>query len=615
MNYNEYSGHILEEETEYERYSRLVKQNSDDFESWEALIRIVETADGGLNRNSSPQAIGTMRNAYDRFLTKFPLLFGYWRKYAELEFSIAGTEAAEIVYERGVAGISNSVDLWTNYCGFKMETSHDAEETRELFERGATHVGLDFLSHPFWDKYIEFEERMEAPDRIFMILDRVIHIPMHQYARYFERYTQVGATRPISELLPPDILNSFRRDVLAEPASSIQAGQQQIKMERGELEIERETRMRIHNLHLEIFNRTQVETTRRWVYEAEIRRPYFHITELDEAQLVNWRKYLDFEETEGNFKRIQFLYERCLVACALYDEFWFRYVRWMSAQENKEEEVRLIYQRACSTFVPVCRPAIRHQYAYFEEQLGHEDISRAMFESILVKLPGHIETIISWVNMERRLSSSIDNSIAILKRFIDSNTCDIYAKAALTTEWIRLIWKCKGSVDEAREMFQKNAPKYLDSRYFWINYLMFEMEQPVSPDTAEKAHCRILNVITQIRKTARLPPLVTKDLTHIYMVYLLERAPISDAILEYNRLDREVNGPFSVQIENKQRLSEDGDAKTYERKLRLTNGHPGVEINEADIRAGKNPYDQYYIEQGEIPPITVGHNAQQETYS
>lgn len=24
MNYNEYSGHILEEETEYERYSRLV---------------------------------------------------------------------------------------------------------------------------------------------------------------------------------------------------------------------------------------------------------------------------------------------------------------------------------------------------------------------------------------------------------------------------------------------------------------------------------------------------------------------------------------------------------------------------------------------------------------
>jgi hypothetical protein len=38
-----------------------------------------------------------MREIYDRFLAKFPLLFGYWKKYADLEFSIAGTEAAEMV--------------------------------------------------------------------------------------------------------------------------------------------------------------------------------------------------------------------------------------------------------------------------------------------------------------------------------------------------------------------------------------------------------------------------------------------------------------------------------------------------------------------------------------
>lgn len=39
-----------------------------------------------------------MRNVYDRFLAKFPLLFGYWKKYADLEFSITGTEAAEMVW-------------------------------------------------------------------------------------------------------------------------------------------------------------------------------------------------------------------------------------------------------------------------------------------------------------------------------------------------------------------------------------------------------------------------------------------------------------------------------------------------------------------------------------
>lgn len=72
-------------------------EDSDSFENWEALVRAAETLEGGLNRNSSPQAISTVRDAYDRFLAKFPLLFGYWKKYADLEFSIAGTEAAEMV--------------------------------------------------------------------------------------------------------------------------------------------------------------------------------------------------------------------------------------------------------------------------------------------------------------------------------------------------------------------------------------------------------------------------------------------------------------------------------------------------------------------------------------
>lgn len=69
----------------------------DNFEHWEKLVRATETLEGGLNRNSSPQAIATTRDSYDRFLAKFPLLFGYWKKYADLEFSIAGTEAAEMV--------------------------------------------------------------------------------------------------------------------------------------------------------------------------------------------------------------------------------------------------------------------------------------------------------------------------------------------------------------------------------------------------------------------------------------------------------------------------------------------------------------------------------------
>jgi pre-mRNA-processing factor 39 len=396
-----------------------------------------------------------------------------------------------------------------------------------LFERGATCVGLDFLAHPFWDKYLEFEERLEANDKIFAILDRVVHIPMHQYARYFERYRQLAQSRPLAELLPPDTLAQFRSDVEADGLGS-------------EHEIEREMRARIDNFHLEIFSRTQTETTKRWTYESEVKRPYFHVTELDEGQLVNWRKYLDFEEVEGDYVRTTFLYERCLVTCAHYDEFWLRYARWMLFQPGKEEEVRNIYQRASMLYAPISRPAVRLQYAYFEEMCDRVELAKDIHQAILCTLPGHVETIVSLANLSRR-HGGLEAAIAVYKAQIDGSECDLYAKAALVAEWARLLWKIKGSVEEARQVFQKNQHWYLDSRPFWINYLTFELEQPTRAET-EAVQCRrIKQVHDDMRRKSHLPPLTMKDLSHYYMVYLLERGT-EEAAKEYMSLDREVNG-------------------------------------------------------------------------
>lgn len=72
----------------------------EEFEHWEKLVRAAESQEGGLHRNSSPGAIAATRDVYDKFLARFPLFFGYWKKYADLEFSIAGTEAAEMVRRR-----------------------------------------------------------------------------------------------------------------------------------------------------------------------------------------------------------------------------------------------------------------------------------------------------------------------------------------------------------------------------------------------------------------------------------------------------------------------------------------------------------------------------------
>ena len=44
----------------------------------------------------------------------------------------------------------------------------------------------------------------------------------------------------------------------------------------------------------------------------------------------------------------------------------------------------------------------------------------------------------------------------------------------------------------------------------------------------------------------------------------------------------------------------------------LENGHPGVEVNEAAIRKGENPYTKYYQQQGETP-VPTGSNGQTAT--
>jgi pre-mRNA-processing factor 39 len=398
-----------------------------------------------------------------------------------------------------------------------------------LFERGAACVGLDFMAHPFWDKYIEFEERLEKQENIFAILDRNIHIPMHQYARYFERYRQMAQLRPVEELLPAEILAQFRTEV-----------EQTLPKSRTEVEIERELRTRIDSFHLEIFHSTQTETTKRWTYEQEIKRPYFHVTELDESQLINWRKYLDFEEVEGNYVRTVFLYERCLVSCAHYDEFWLRYARWMYAQANKEEEVRNIYMRASCVFVPISRPTVRLNWAYFEEISGRVDVAQAIHEAILVSSPGHLETIVSWANVQRR-QFGLDAAIGVFKAQIDSPTCDLTTKGEMVAEWAYLLWKIKGSVEEARQVFQKNSHWYMNVPAFWIKYFAFEVEQPTSAETEPAQYELIKRVMDDIRIKGQLPPGTVKDIAHTYMVYLLERGT-KDAVKEFLELDKEVNG-------------------------------------------------------------------------
>ena len=389
-------------------------------------------------------------------------------------------------------------------------------------------VGLDYQSHPFWDKYIEFEERAEQPQRVLAVLERVVHIPIQKYREYFEKFRNLAVYRPLDEL----------RGFV--PIEQWEAEIHHTQPHAGVVEIEREIRQRTDNHYLGVFQTTQNEVAKRSSHEDGIKRPYFHVTEIEDTELAVWRKYLDLEEAEGDYTRIKFLYERCVVICALYEEFWLRYVRWLSAQHEKTEDVRIIYQRACTIFVPIVRPSIRLQYALFEEMQGRIQVARDVHIAVLEQLPGHLEAIISLANLERR-HGGIDAAIEIFKQYITNQQTDLFAKGALVAEWANMLWKVKGSPAEAREIFQSQAEYYAGSRPFWVSYFFFELGQAVPPEQAVKQHNRVKKVFEDITLRSQILPAAIRDITEHYKTYLLENGT-ADAAKEYLKVDRDVFG-------------------------------------------------------------------------
>lgn len=72
------------------------------------------------------------------------------------------------------------------------------------------------MAHIFWDRYIDYEGLQEAHDRIYALHARVVRIPLHQYARYYERFRVLALERPLTELASADIIAKFRSEVESE---------------------------------------------------------------------------------------------------------------------------------------------------------------------------------------------------------------------------------------------------------------------------------------------------------------------------------------------------------------------------------------------------------------
>jgi len=110
---------------------------------------------------------------------------------------------------------------------------------------------------------------------------------------------------------------------------------------------------------------------------------------LEREQLNNWHAYLDFEIKQKKKPRVECLFGRCVIACALYEDFWLKvtsggrmtyYASWFDTpifqygsylESVKDEEgAKKVYKQAADIHCSR-KPGIHLAYSAFEESCGN----------------------------------------------------------------------------------------------------------------------------------------------------------------------------------------------------------------------------------------------------
>lgn len=508
-----------------EKWNEIYKQIEkfpDDFALWQDLVDCIKQGDDtdshgqgqGLCKASSQYTLQLFRFTYDGLLARFPLLEYYWIEYAEQEFKLSSAQEAERIYARAIAALPYSVIVWSAYAKFTILTriAHP-DIARETLELGASKIGSHFLAHMFWDQYIQFETLQDNPTRIGQLLVRIMAIPLHQYAKYFDMFRKLVQHDmiPLESQAPPLVVQQLRAEY---------------EMEQGVLEQNDDNlKKRLAAYHETLYNNTSSLVNQRFTFEKDIKRPYFDVMYITESEMRAWRRYLDFEEPLMDINRIHSLYQRALIATAYNEELWLRYVRWLVGTGQVAEAKNVL--RRASVILPIGRPAVRLYFARLLASEGDIEAAQQLCQDILVDLPNCLEVCICLAKLYR--STSVDACKQFLERFIGDDS------ELQLDEKVELLALLADDCNTARELdglFRQYLSGFEQNVRFWRTYLelMIEREAPKS----------LIDQVYDIMNAHLSDPLLKKELSHIYLASTL--ASINqDAARRYIEIDQKMH--------------------------------------------------------------------------
>lgn len=484
--------------TEFDKFWQAVKDDPSDFAGWTYLLQYVDQENNAENA----------REAYDKFLELYPYCYGYWRKFADFEKRNNNKEECEVVFQRGLNAIPLSVDLWIHYMTY-LKTHHtdDVDHIRSKFEKGLEMCGLEYRSDRLWDHYIKWEVEQNNLINAFNIYNRLLATQTLGYLTHFENFKEfVNKSTPEKFLnakqyleLRHKVAEGLRKsghDEMLTDDSAPPGEESAILSDLSEKELIL-LKEKIIEIKLKIHKETGKEIAKRQVFEEGIKRPYFHVKPLEKSQIDNWKNYIAFEKENGDHQRIIVLYERCLIACALYEEFWLSYLDYLeSVVFDVNDLLKDLYKRACLVHHRKS-PVLHLKWSAFEEINGNADKAAEILKNLDEAVPHMLKIIYRRINLEKR-RDQYDRVSELYEHYINTSHTK-FLTSNIAIKYARFLWKCMNKIKKAievlTEIINKDKDNMQDNARLLLQLIELKMsEKPLNEKSVIQVFDEILSM-------------------------------------------------------------------------------------------------------------------------
>ena len=319
-------------------YWEFVRENPQDFNGWVYLIQACETVD----------ILDEIRTVYNAFLPLFPYCYAYWKRYSDIERKNENWSRALAILHRGLAAIPLSVDLWVAYLElyYKMYSTHEDFPSlyRDQCEEALATAGLEYRSDVLWELVIEKETARSEFRFVTDLFRRVLSTPTKLYNKHWDNFIahvrdhhprdilQYQDYESLRKLTCRELGLTYRPDPITNPGETRKVELPEDKLKAGMKE-------RLVASMVAIHDETEKKIDEIYRFEEKLKRTYFHVKPLDQKQLRVWDQYLDWQVAQGDHQRTVVLFERCLIPCALYEQYWAKYARYLERAHKEGKDV------------------------------------------------------------------------------------------------------------------------------------------------------------------------------------------------------------------------------------------------------------------------------------